>query len=373
MLESLSLDLGPVLLITGTPCGVSGQGVIVRRSIPYNRRGKLARIFSWLAFGLDAFIQLLFRVPASVVLVVSNPPFLPHLAFLASRIRRFPYVVVIWDVYPEHLVAAGLTSETGHFVRVWRALNRMTCRDASSVLTLSEGMAATIRSRWLSGESGLCVKVVPLWVRGGRLNAGLERGNQPPETGLVPTLTVLYAGNIGASHDLDPLLEAAKCLAADPRFKFVIVGDGLGRARLEARVREYALANVKLLEHQSEESFHKIVASADISVVSQAPGSEDLSFPSKILTALEAGKCILAITKRDAALATLIERGACGYVFEAGDGIEMARKLVALYESPELLWAMKCAARDLGERKFAFEAVRHQLIAEIRLANGFST
>jgi len=64
---------------------------------------------------------------------------------------------------------------------------------------------------------------------------------------------VLYAGNLGLMQDLDSLLDAFGALTHVPELKGVLVGTGIERARIEARIldRKEGLSQVQLLDHQS--------------------------------------------------------------------------------------------------------------------------
>lgn len=367
MLESMTAVLGPCLLITGTPCGPSGNGVTVRQSVAYNRRSILARSVSWMAFAAVAFGVLVRRAAERPVLVVSNPPFLPHVVLLASLFRRFPFHLLLWDLYPEHLVAAGLCGQGNLLARSWRVLNRLACSRAETVLTLSGGMAETIRANWMRGEDRGKVVVIPLWIptpaaaswdHAQREVSRADKANEP--------IVLLYAGNIGASHDLGAILDAAESLREDARFKIMIVGDGLGRPALEERVLGGKLHNVVIADRQDEQTFGKLLAAADLAIVAQARDTENLSFPSKLLTALGAGLGVIALTRRDGELGRLIEQNKCGLAFEPGEGVELAEALVGLYCNPNELQAMREQSRRLGREAFAFDSARRDLLKVFR-------
>jgi colanic acid biosynthesis glycosyl transferase WcaI len=69
--------------------------------------GKLANA---LTISLSLFLTALRRFRrGDVALVVTNPPFLPFLTRLACALRGARCVLLIHDVYPETLIAAGWT------------------------------------------------------------------------------------------------------------------------------------------------------------------------------------------------------------------------------------------------------------------------
>jgi len=78
----------------------------------------------------------------------------------------------------------------------------------------------------------------------------------------------MYSGNLGHSHDVTLLVEAANALRADPRFHFMIIGRGPAKDAIRARVEQYELANVTLLPYQPDEVLPMSLATADVAAVS---------------------------------------------------------------------------------------------------------
>ena len=80
------------------------------------------RLVNLLTISTSIFLNAIWRIRCGdVVLVVTNPPTLPFVVFLACKIRRAKLVLRIEDVYPEALVAAG-------FAGPWAKDDLPTCR-----------------------------------------------------------------------------------------------------------------------------------------------------------------------------------------------------------------------------------------------------
>jgi glycosyltransferase involved in cell wall biosynthesis len=69
------------------------------------------------------------------------------------------------------------------------------------------------------------------------------------------------------AHGLDTVLEAANLLREDPRFAFLLVGDGADRQRLARRKDELGLNNVVMLDQQPKEAMPEIWAATDASLI----------------------------------------------------------------------------------------------------------
>ncbi|MEJ0030748.1 MAG: hypothetical protein WDO15_10435 [Bacteroidota bacterium] len=95
---------------------------------------------SWSLFGIHYFFYLLFCKKPSHVLVVTNPPLAPFVTALVAGWRNIPFHIIVFDLYPEALQQAGLSSKQSWIFKRWQSNNRWTFRKAKSMITLSESM-----------------------------------------------------------------------------------------------------------------------------------------------------------------------------------------------------------------------------------------
>ncbi|HIA01381.1 MAG TPA: glycosyltransferase WbuB [Myxococcales bacterium] len=173
------------------------------------------------------------------------------------------------------------------------------------------------------------------------------------EHGQADKITVLYSGNMGAAHGLLPVIEAAQLLEEHSGTSFLFIGDGIGKAEAEQAVAERRLSNVSLLGFQPWEVLPHSLATGDIAVVIQAPGSEHLSVPSKTYTAMAAGNAILALTSPESDLAQLVTTHQASVVCARDDSQGIAKVIAELSANPEQLKGLKTNARKAAEKHFS--------------------
>ena len=104
---------------------------------------------------------------------------------------------------------------------------------------------------------------------------------------------VVYAGNIGSMQNVDILIEAAKVMACDEHIKFHIIGDGVHKAKLEAKVKDYNLSNVYFWPLQSPELAPLIYYSANVNIIPLVKDIYRTALPSKTATCLACQKPII--------------------------------------------------------------------------------
>jgi glycosyltransferase involved in cell wall biosynthesis len=350
MLGHLARRLGPCLLMTGNPFVSRITEMKVVKGPSYDRSGFASRVFSWgkfLAFAAGRTIHINRRF---FLLVTTNPPLLTHLALVLNLLKGCPFGMLVWDIYPEHVVRSGLAGERNPLIRAWQALNRAALARASLIVTLSDQMADAISAPIPAIRPRIAV--VPNFANTAKIEPIPKAGNPfAGEHGLIGKTLVLYSGNMGATHGLDGLLAAANRLRDRGEIVFLFIGDGLGKKSLVDRAKRLCLKNVVFLPMQPVERLRHTLTVGDIAVVAQAPGTEHLSLPSKTYPLMAAGCAILAITDQRSDLATLVVENNIGAVVDH-DPERIYSSLSRLVDDPETLGQMKRRSREIAVSNF---------------------
>jgi len=222
------------------------------------------------------------------------------------------------------------------------------------IIVLGEGMKRTLVEEKCVPPGK--VRVIPTWGRP-ELNPIPKDQAEPirKELGISPgEILLLYAGNMGLMHPLDPILDAAVELRDLP-IHFLFVGDGVRREHLLKRIQEEKLSQVIHLPFQPEERFVRLVAAADACLVTLEVGFERLAVPSRAYTFLSAGRSLITIMAPEADLAQLVTKTGCGWNVLTGH--ELARLLRELIFTPEEFTHRGQKARKVYEERFQREVI----------------
>jgi lipopolysaccharide/colanic/teichoic acid biosynthesis glycosyltransferase len=263
-----------------------------------------------------------------VVVALTDPPIIGLAALACARRTGARFVYLCQDVFPEVARLLGdFRSE-----RVERLLERVTrllIARADRVVAVGE----TMRERLVAGKNADPgrITVIHNWADCSALVPGPKRNPWSLAHGLAEPFVVMYSGNIGLSQDLDVLIDAAARLSAYPDIVVAIVGDGVKRADLEARVRECSLANVRFLPYQPRERLAQSFASADLFVVSLARGLAGSIVPSKLYGILASGRPYVAAVEEASEVAAITRRYQSGLLAEPGDAEGLARQILTLH------------------------------------------
>lgn len=360
MMESLEDGHGCYIL-TGTPHPPARPDTVVRRGPAYDRRSLWRRGVSWLRFLVSAAARSLWLPRGAFVLVTTNPPVLPHWAWVLRRIRGIRFAVLVWDLYPHTFVRAEMLRPRGWPARLWTALNRRAFLAADVVITLGDRMRELVREEIGADADQARVVVIPNWADTETIRP-LDKASNPfamahEQQDLV---TVLYSGNLGGTHGVEDLVGASALLGDDPRVAFMIIGDGLGRQAVEGALAEGRAGNLTLLDYQPWETLPHSLSTGDIAVVSQTPGTEDYSFPSKLYASLAAGSAILAITGADTELGRLVTDLQVGVVPVSRAPEAIAAAIRGLLDDPARLRRLRENARQVAVARYSAAVVGGQ-------------
>lgn len=286
------------------------------------------------------------------VLTFHNPPFAGLIgAHLAKRFK-IPFVYILYDIHPDVLVATGWMRLPRPVITLWDCLQRRALQTAHTVVVLGEGMKRTlVKGKGVPPEK---VQVIPPW---GRPELEPAPRNQPIRSELdigEEELLLLYAGNIGIMHPVEPILDAAAALHHEP-VHFLFVGDGAKREGLVRRVEGEGLKRVRFLPFQPEERFVQLVAASDACFVVLKPGLERLAVPSRAFTFLSAGRPLITLMSPGADIARLVTQTKCGW--NVTDGLELTNLLRKLLRDRQELVRRGQRAKAVYDGRFRREQV----------------
>ena len=287
-----------------------------------------ARAANYLSFFGSSCLAGLAVPRPDVVVALTDPPIIGLAALACARRTGARFVYLCQDVFPEVARLLGdFRSE-----RVDRLLERVTrllIARADRVVAVGE----TMRERLVAGKNADPgrITVIHNWADCAAIVPGPKRNPWSLAHGLAEPFVVMHSGNIGLSQDLDVLIDAAARLSAYPDIVVAIVGDGVKRADLEARVSECSLGNVRFLPYQPRERLAQSFASADVFVVSLARGLAGYIVPSKLYGILASGRPYVAAVEEASEVAAITRRHRSGLLAEPGDAEGLARQILTLH------------------------------------------
>jgi colanic acid biosynthesis glycosyl transferase WcaI len=289
--------------------------------------------------------------PVDGVLAVSPPLTLGMSGWAAAKRRDCPLVFNVQDIYPDVVVELGVL-RPGLLLSATSKLEALCYEHADAVTVLSEDLKQNVARK--TGDPGK-VRVIPNFVDIDAIRPGPRENAYRQEFGLQNKFVVMYAGNVGYSQALMPMLEAAAALTDEPHVNFVINGGGVARPELERAAR--GLPNVRFVDMQPAGRLAEVLTAADIHLVPLKRGLAHASVPSKTYSILAAGRPLLASVDAESEVARLVQDAGCGMAVPPEDAESITKAIRRLIESPETVETMGEAARRFVENWVSPSAV----------------
>jgi glycosyltransferase involved in cell wall biosynthesis len=195
------------------------------------------------------------------------------------------------------------------------------------------------------------IKVVPVWPA--------SENFKPIEKKINPFLKkhkwtdkfiLLYSGNMGYGHYLEPLIEVAQKVNQFKDIIFLFIGEGAKKTKLQDLVKDKGLCNVHFLTWQEHEILPYSLASGDIALVSQESETSYSSIPSKTFNYMAVGAPLIGIGKYGSDLQRIIEENNIGFYIDIDNFRDIEAIILNLYESRDSLTVLSRKSYETSKK-----------------------
>jgi len=195
----------------------------------------------------------------------------------------------VQDIFPYNAVFSGNIKKNGFVFKVMASEQRFGYKRADHIITISEDMKDTLIADGLPAEK---IEVVYNWSYQDEVYENLDL---TPVSHMLKReyFNVVYAGNIGVMQNVDILIDAAKLMKDENEIWFHIIGNGVYKEKLEARVKECGITNISFWPMQPPELAPVIYSAADVNVIPLVKDVYKTALPSKTATCFACQKPVV--------------------------------------------------------------------------------
>jgi colanic acid biosynthesis glycosyl transferase WcaI len=279
------------------------------------------------------FLSALYSDNPEVVISFDGYPLVgPLVSILIARWYGAKVVNVIYDIYPDIAIELGKLKNP-LLIKISQKVEQLVYHWSDQIIVLSEGFRRT-----LIEEKGVLpekVTVIPVWLDARNI-VPLDRDNPWRREMEIPLekFVILYAGTIGLISGAEIITAVAQSLASYAEIQFLMVGDGYAKEQVQTRARDLGLNNILFLPFQPRERLSEMQATADISLVTLAPGRGRTSVPSKVLGYMAAARPVIAAVDLDCDTAKIVNQARCGIVVPPADPESLAQAILYYFKHP---------------------------------------
>jgi glycosyltransferase involved in cell wall biosynthesis len=303
------------------------KGINVIR-IPIIPRGKISitLAINYLSFVISGFVWKTFtKIKADMVFNFEVSPMTQALpAIWYSKRRKIPVFVYIQDLWPDNVQVVG-GIQNRKILKYLELMTNSIYRNSTKLLVTSESFKNTLLSRGVSEN-----KVIywPQYAENHSISKQIENYYEN-------YFKIMFTGNIGDAQGLEILSEVAVLLSKGgylDKIKFILIGDGRNRVKLEERIDSLSIGKMFIFEGQKPSiEIPSYLAKADVAFLSFADNDLfRMTIPSKLQTYLACGKPILAVAKGETK--RIIEEADNGYCSNPGDVETLYQNIIKFIE-----------------------------------------
>ena len=306
---------------------------------PYDKKNIYKRFISWVKGYRDIKKYLSTLKKNEYILFFTNPPF----SYFAISKFKNPFSIIIYDLYPD---ALNNIKCPGIIKKYWVKKNRQIFKRADKIFTLSEGMKTEVEKYVEKSK----IEVAPLWSKQIKPDIIEPEDNKfIIENRLQNKFLILYSGNMGLTHNLEPLIEIASSLKEYDDIEFIFIGEGGKKQKLIEMVNRLNLTNCKFYPYLPAEDLKYSLSAASLGVVSVSKETANISVPSKTFNLLSYGVPIIALAPEKSEISRLIHKYKFGISTRRKDIEEIKKWILRCKNDKDLYLQLKDNAKETAK------------------------
>lgn len=342
-----------------------GKLKIHRFTMFHERNNVLARVFRYFLCHINHFYKGIRAKNIDVLFSASTPPTQGVVGVLVKKIKKIPMVYNLQDIFPDSLIATGLTHKGSLLWKIGRAIENFTYSNSDKIIVISQGFKKNIMEKGVPESK---IEVIYNWVDENEVvPVEREKNILFERYGLdINKFYVTYNGNIGLTQNMDLLLEVIEMFREYSDIHFVIMGEGVYKKEVEHKTVSMNLSNITLLPFQPYEEISHVFSLGDVGLVISKENVGQNSVPSKTWSIMSAARPVLASFDENSELHEILENNKTGIFVKAGEKEGLYTAILDLYKSPEQrrimgekgrAFILKNLTRDIGTSKY-FEVIK---------------
>jgi glycosyltransferase involved in cell wall biosynthesis len=269
-------------------------------------------------------------------------------------VRNTPFVFEVRDLWPESIVAVGALPPHHWLIRGLEKVEAHLYKVAREIVVVTDSFRERLVERGIPRDK---IAVIKNGVDLSRFTPQSRDTALRARLGYKDAFVVSYAGTLGMAHGLDTVLDVARSLADQPEIRFLLVGDGAERSRLEARARRERLDNVLFTGALARDAMTEVYATSDLCLVPlRKTELFQTVIPSKIFEILGMARPLVLSVEGEAR--SIVEASGGGVFVPPEDGQRMRDAIWSLAQNRD-----RCAVMGERGRQFVVQKFDRQVLA----------
>lgn len=304
-------------------------------------------------------------------LIITHTPFISSEKLIKPLKKYFncPAHLILWDIFPQNAKDIGLLNNKILF-KFLKYKEKKMLETYDYIWCMSQGNLSYMKNNYQYLDS----KTLGLLKNWGTIKDKLKVDKEliRKKYGYkLKEFIAVFGGNMGKPQKLENIIGLARKILnlENSDIKFLFVGSGSEKERLEKCVKKEGITNIKFINYIPREEYEELIASCDIGLISLDERFTVPNFPSKTTDYFKLSLPILAsidnCAKEDYGFFLQNEVKA-GKIAEAGNINDLYKIFMELYLNENLRKDMGENGRKYYEKYLSSEVAYETIMEKVR-------
>lgn len=321
---------------------IDGINVIRLWTFITPNEGFVLRTINYIIYMVISFLYVMLSGIRFDVLIATTPQFFCALSgkYIAA-LKRKPFILELRDLWPESIINVGALTNKA-IIGILEKMELNLYKSADVIISVTQSFKLNLTGKGIDPNK---IKVIYNGVYLDSFTNGKAITNRELTEFISTGFVVGYIGTTGMAHSIITLIEAAQKTDLG-NIKFLIVGSGAEREKLELEIQKRELNNIRIFPIQPRAEIASIIKRLDLFCIHLKKTSLFKTvIPSKLFEGMIMKKPILMGV--DGESRKIVEDARCGLFFEPENPDDLLAKLKLYIENKELM-------KEHGENGYNF-------------------
>lgn len=279
------------------------------------------------------FKSLLYLKKNDRVFIVTNPAFMLPLLILIKKIKKFELTVLVYDVFPDNLIATKILKEKSLFFKLLKKTFNWAYLNSDQLVVIGRDMKDIME---MKTKNNVPVVLIENWCDYlDVFPAKKEENSIIQNYELEKKIVFSFVGNFGLVQGIETLLTASK-LVKNKNFVLLFIGSGSETKKIENFINKNLSKNVIYAGKYSNKDKNIFLNACDISLISLDESMYGLGVPSKSYYNMAAKKPLLYVGHKNSEIAQLVREYQIGWTCESSNPKELAKVIDKICDEKEV-------------------------------------
>ena len=256
-----------------------------------------------------------------LVICGTNPTLFILLIPFLIKIKKFTWILVVYDLFPENLVPAKILANKGLIFFLLKKYCNWVYKFAEKIIVIGRDMQSLVDKKTYPNVR---TELITNWANPHEIFV-VDKKNALyiNELGWQDKIVFQFFGNMGRVQGIDNILSAIAHVR-DPRAAFLFIGDGAMVPYLKTFIANNPKISIAYAGAISIDRRNYALAACDVAIVTLASGMCGLGVPSKSYFSLAADKPLLVIADFESEICKVVTENKVGWTCKPSSPLELA-------------------------------------------------